>query len=499
MEEDILNKKYKLAEHYQNIQNYQKAMDVCFEILSEYPEDLYAKCVLAFVYYDLHYTDTTKDYYNKSLELCCKLINSKYSKNIMNLMGNIYFEQGEYLKSRLTYEDLLSKEPNYAEAISSYGKALHALGQEKEAKIQYEKAMELEPNSYFILSDIYIGFHKFSMDKEYELNLLSRILEFGGDLFRIYVHFANTYYKYLDYENALKFNKKAIQINPTYKPLIEAADRIIIQMNHSKEIEEKRKLIVYYQKNNNYAEIINICLKMLEIIPDDIHIRYCLMYSYFALGFDYYDKAMEIANDLVNNTSILTQTGIEIVNGVEQSEFFYFNRIINLIGRINFYKEEYTEAKILYENHLKNHPNDVESIAGYGRVLYALGNKEQGIINLNKALELESDNITILWDFYSTIYFFSHDKDKEIELLNTILKLESNKFEICRVYTYLGHTYTKYKDYKMASEFFNEALKINPDNEELKNCMNYAKSNMKNYSDKPKGFSIFRKILNLLR
>lgn len=221
-----------------------------------------------------------------------------------------------------------------------------------------------------------------------------------------------TYYNNGEYDKAIEIFKKVVELYPN-------------------DDYNWYNLGVSYNKNEQYQEAINSFLKVVELNPNDDD-------SWYWLGISYgmnsqYDKAIE--------------TLLKAIEIDPNSRYYWFN-----LGTLYYYNELYREA----------------------------------IDSLSKALELlnieEEEDKEDFWDTDSSAdyrywlgrsYYMNEQCQEAINYLSKAVELNPDDYFN---WYFLGSSYLDLKDYDNAVYSFNQCIKIDPNNEVVRDILQILQS-----------------------
>ncbi|HQH58756.1 MAG TPA: tetratricopeptide repeat protein, partial [Bacteroidales bacterium] len=161
---------------------------------------------------------------------------------------------------------------------------------------------------------------------------------------------------------------------------------------------------------------------------------------------------------------------IEIVQQIDPKAQRLFNT-----GMEYFNKKNYSKAIEYFENALKINPEYASAINGIGAAWSWLGDSDKELEYYKKAYSIDKINPTI----FSNLVFCLYDLDKTNELLeiaNNCSQKTIDNVTKSYVFYYLGKVLLENKQTDNAIDFFNKALKIDPDDELFKDALKEAET-----------------------
>ncbi|KAL4485325.1 hypothetical protein ABPG72_008501 [Tetrahymena utriculariae] len=296
----------------------------------------------------------------------------------------------------------------------------------------YQKALEFSPNNLFCLLEI--SFIQ-KLDKVTSQKLILK----AQQLFPYSSHVL-LYKSYLeeDDEKKLDLLSQAIQLDSCN---CIALSEIGIIKNQQKQFKES---IQYFEK-------------VLVIIPDDQYSLHQIAQIY-AFDLKEYEKAINLYKKCIK---------------MDPNTFDCFNELTKIYKIQNNYTDN---EKIIRDNLQKS--NQVQKLYELlSDVEYYYGNYDLYIQYIDKAIELDPNDINCL---ISYMYYFLHvKKDNEIarEYVNQIYKLDPNN---SRMQYYFGITE---KDQKQKILYYKKQLEINPNDDDCLNDLGVCYYKQNNYED----------------
>lgn len=270
-------------------------------------------------------------------------------------------EEAVYDKTIKEYFEAIKQNPQDDKAYYNLGNAYYANKQYKEALEQYQKASKIKPEAvyYSLIGDVYRALNNLNEAmKNYEealkINPKSDWANNG---------LGNAYFSKGDYDNAIKFYTKAIDIspNPVYYTNIGDSYR------NKKDMD---KAILYYEEaigsNSEYVPAHN-----------------ALGVVYYSKG--EYDKAIEHYRNAIS---------IDKKNNKES--FIYYANLGNAYSA----KKDWDEAIKNYMAAIRIEPNDDLSYNGLGNTYFGMGLYSHAIEQYQKAIAINPDRYPI---YYSNI------------------------------------------------------------------------------------------------
>ena len=393
---------------FYKLRNFKKAEEDIFKTIDLEPENSTNLGELGLFYLDQEKYDEASTFTSKAIEF--DSINTKY----LNQMGNIYFELNEFDKAKQYYLKILDIDSLYNPAYFNLGLLFEKLNKYQKSIEYYTKAIKLDPNDpdlYYYRTTPYESLKMFDKaeadylkaieldpnDIDYSLNLgdlyknefndpekakkeylkaiaaYDKRLEENKNNPEYYIEIANIYSKYLqDFESGLKWIQKAGKLEKT-SWILESEALIYFNLGDFKNAEKKY-------------------LKALELDPEERNIYYSIANLYIEQK--RYKKAKELIikatssdiNDPDNyyKLAIIFIEEGDYINAYEQLSLSIFKMINNT--------EDYYISD--FDNISKVELKDLYVLRS--KIAFKLmGKNNKSCEDLNKALELNNDNISI--------------------------------------------------------------------------------------------------------
>jgi tetratricopeptide (TPR) repeat protein len=201
--------------------------------------------VLGNVYYDRGEFDMALLKYEKSLQL-----NPKNPTTYYNI-GTAHYKQNKLAEAVASFNAALACSPEYTEVYNNLGLAYHKQGRLTEAESVYKKAIELSPEymeSQYNLGNIYLQMGRFNE----AITQYQRAIALNPHFARAYNHLGNAYSRIQRLDEAIVQFKKAIAIEPTYvQAYNDLGSAYFEQQNYGVAIEAYEQALAI---NPNYPE-----------------------------------------------------------------------------------------------------------------------------------------------------------------------------------------------------------------------------------------------------
>lgn len=437
---------YKLANAYENNDEYDKAHNLYIQLYNVLPADTNLCERVAHTARILNDNNEALDFYSRLLAL--------EPDNIVALtqLAEIYEEEGQSFFQNLTRARISEIEGNLSHAISNYKKAL-AEAEKQEDAIQIRLAiagMQIKKENYLQAIDEFLS-----------------VLELDENNFEIYLNLAELYLKLENEHSAADAFEKALTIYPDNADVLSELAEIYMELEEFEKAEEKLNRLVKIQpedlsckaelartlialkKDNEATEILNTI-----ILKDPKNAE---AHGIFA---DYYlikkepEKALEFAlkiKEIIPQSPFGYKKAGEIYEVLGQRFESHFNFAIyhDLKGEKQLAIDEFSWA-------LQKNPGNVDIILRLAKLYEDISEHYIAIEHYQKAYELDEDNLSALQKL-SDIYMKKKDYEQAIEGYSKLINSGTSNREN---YYNLAFAYECIKNYDLALENYNKFLSI---------------------------------------
>lgn len=496
--------------------NYKSAIEMLYPKLVDYPDNIEIITQIAKCYYLMGEKEQAVEYYEKAFELdnystvildpLIELKIKQYKYNEAESYAQYYLECKDrvyaiqmYLETLLAikhYDRVIefSNSINEAELNSSaYSTITEAIIEKGKAdkntdieNAQYyaSKAIESDRNNVnalCVLAKCYV--EKEEYQKVYEIYNNNPALQSSSEFISII-----GYIKYLtgDYATASEYYSKAIELNDTNITNYNNLATAYVQQGWFKEAEivAKRGLAIkedcvdlrltlaniYYMKNDFDKTLLTLAY-ISDIEPDNVEMN--LLYAYSYAHQDNFIKAEFYAKKIENKvkTGLILESFAKIHFQLNHKEkaFELIDKAIEqapedinfLSTKADFLVAEGKEKESLEitDKIIEINPNYVD--AYYQKALYYCNyedNNENALKYALKAVELDCNN-DIYQSLLAKIYSDLGEHDKAIDCARFSLSITPDNID---KYCFIGNEYIKKNEIDIALTYFDEILKINP-------------------------------------
>lgn len=356
---------------------------------------------------------------------------------------------------------------NYSQAIISFNKSIDLMEIFiTKLKNEDDKKKNIKGNN--------INTQKDTKIREFEL------IEYQK--YKTYYNLANSFFKNLNYKEALKAYEKTIEINPLMVEAYENIGETLMALkNYDEGIIKFTQLTENDPKNYKYNFILgkmffekNEDKLAIEQLKNTIEKNNSFIAAFELLGEIYYSnrqytEAVEIFNKL---TKIMPEN--------IKAQYLLANALLNV--------ELYSEAIIRYKKVVDSEHDFYEAHYNVGICYEKLNITEDAIRSFRKVIDLKSDFISA----YTKLYEILSKRDRSMEIISICTKgLQKNSNEYV-LYFYLGITLNKLGRYQEALDSFRNVFDINP---ELKGVNLYKGIALNNLGKNQEAITIFKNIL----
>jgi tetratricopeptide (TPR) repeat protein len=432
-----------------------------------------------------------------------------------------YYMLEDFAKSYALYQKSL--EFDEENGAAHYKLADINLQQDDLPKALYhsKKAIEINPkNKYYHLqlAEIHTKQSDFNLATEVFENLIKTIP--GNENF--YFDLAAIYLYQGDLDKAVQTYTKAENHYGIQEEITAQKQKIYLRQNKLKEaLEEGEKLISAFPDQENYImfqadilynnnrekEAIVYLEKALKINPNNPRARIMLADIYKEAGNK--EKYKENISVLMNNPDIDFKNKLQI-----------------LVMSFQNLKDENAQmyAKSMAESVVQAHPEEADAYVAYGDLLNSLGEKVEASLQYEKAIRLDQSNFAvwhnlvsielldlgnakkalkfsdqalelfpnqgIMLFFNGTANLMEKNYQEAIYALEAGKKLSTGNNQLLEIFLgQLGDAYNGTKQYEKSDKSYEEALKINPNNDHVLNNYAYFLSLRKEKLDIAKKYS----------
>ena len=401
---------------YLDEEQFPKAKKTFLDILKSTPANAQACYYLGELYYVMEDEDSANYYYNKGITA-----DAQYPMNYVGL-GKITLEK-DYLEGRKNFDKALqlskSRETQALVAIASYftDSDKQDLTQ---AKIFLDKALKSNPQNpqvFLAFGDYYWALN----DGSKALAEYDKAKAINAKLPEAYLKIGKLYSRARNYDLGLDFYKKGLAIDSSYGPFY-------------------REMGELYYKAKKYDKAINNYKKYVEKTGENAETLYR------------YGSFLFMSNDYKGSVQVLNK----VISFPDFSNVAY-----RLLGYSYYEIGDYTQGlRSMDELFVKLDSKKIiaSDYSYYGRLLAKTGKDSLALLNLNKAVSLDTSN-TALYGDIGNIYY---TQKKFGEASMAYSKKVQAKGATLQDYLNLGKSYYFNKDYTKADSVFAKFIELKP-------------------------------------
>ncbi len=370
--------------------------------------------------------------------------------NLHYLLGTVYIDQKDYISGINSLRKCLSLNPEYYKAHIALASAYKAIGQEESAISEYIELANIKPSAV-IYNVIGVSYYE-NGDVDQAIKYIKRALELDRiyeparrNLFKIYLDSANNYVGKKMYDKAVYILSEAIGTFPNNPEILnlfgicytEAGNyeealkqyELAIRVNPGFETAKKNMALCY----NNYG------IKLAEA-------------GQWESAISAYKKAIELSPDIESIKRNLST--------------LYWNQAQYLV---NIGKDK--DALNAYIEFLKYEPKNKDGYNNLGAIYSRLGDNKSAIAVLEYALKIDPNsediktNLAIAHQKYGIDLMQGRSYNLAINEFHKSLEFLPNEPNI---YALIAMAYEKMGNLDEASRNIDLAMKIDPDNETAK-------------------------------
>ncbi len=337
-----------------------------------------------FAFY-LFLTVRQNEYWSEPLVFYTRTLRySPDNPEMLNNLGNVYRDRGEYEKAVGLFGQAIALRSDYREAYNNLGVAYHKMGRLEDAIASFKKAMEISPDytvAYNNLSAVYQ-----EMGKGDEVIASYRqILDADPENLQALNNLAVTLVNEGAYDEAIALYEKAIALNPDYPGA-------------------HNNLGSVYEKTGRLDEAVASYRKASALDPgyEDPHFNLGNIYrkkKMFREAAASYKRAIALKPD--HEAACINLAAVYQMLGDLKEAVAIYQEIIALhpsaelyygLGVVHQNAGQREEAVAAYQKALELNPRFVGAYHNVAAVYSSMGRHGQAVSALKKALEIEPDN-----------------------------------------------------------------------------------------------------------
>lgn len=403
------------------------------------------------------------------------------------------------------YKKVLEIDPDHAPSLYELARLYAGQGRAEDAVLLLEKAIGLEKDNVWYKLEL-AGIYKRSRQFEKLIGIYKELIEKYPEKIDYYYDLALAYMIMGDYREAIDtYDQIEEKIGVTERISLQKQKLYLNQDKTGKALEEVENLVEAYPENTRYLQILaesyvtngkdkkalETYRKIAEIDPANPYIRISLSDFYRKQGEE--QKAFEELKLGFANPKLDLDSKIQILLSYYTAEDIYGDK-----------KEQAFE---LAEKLIEAHPDDPRALSIYGDLLYRNGKLEPALETFNKVLQSDSSQYSVweqklfilnelrknkklaetseaaieLFPMQPLPYLFNgfaHVQMKEFGQARKALENGSrlvvgNDMLLAQFYSSLGDVYHSLEDFTKSDEYYEKALKINPNDAYVLNNYSY--------------------------
>ncbi|MFX1480472.1 MAG: tetratricopeptide repeat protein [Promethearchaeota archaeon] len=286
---------------------------------------------------------------------------------------------------------------------------------------------------------------------------------------------ASEYINNKEFEKALKYLNKALEIEPNYAEAMSKLGYIHYRLDY---------------KEMSKEEVFDISKKALDLNPKSPIVWRCMGTAYsnkkeYDKAIACYQKAVEIDP---NDVSAWNNMGNDYSNKKEYDKAIeYYEKAVGIdpnhvytwynMGGVYGYKKEYDKAIKCYEKAVDIDPNNISTWYNMGSAYINKKEYDKAIECYEKVIELDPNHVGV-WNNMGVVYGYKKEYDKAIVCYERVVEIDPNY--IIAWYN-MGNDYDDKKEYDKAIECYERVVDIDPNYVNAWNSMGVVYSNKKEY------------------
>jgi len=454
---DNKNLAYKehIADTYIMLGDYSNALKYLKEINRQKPDDINILYNIGRMCEALKQPSEAIKYYELITE------NYQYDETVLIRMAEIYENYKDYSNTAATIEKLLTLNPTDVNLKYSAAAAYIKIPDYDNAIRIYEDILTTQPGNRDVQTEVIKLYFRQHRNQE-AFDKYSRLVNKDTVDFLFKISIA------LSFLDASSEDKEALGVSRSILENLHAAYPeewmpefylavIDIRENNKERGEQKIKNLLsavdtsielyvqggfYYYEQNEFTDALNIFQKGAEKFPDDFRLNYLSGNTYYRLGknrdaLPFLEKAMEITPSDLN--------------------------VLSTLGLVYDDLKMYPETDKLYEKAFTYYPDNILLLNNYAYHLSERGERLKEALEMSKkTIQKEPENSSYL-DTYGWIMFKLKDYKNAAIYIEKAIKAGKNE----TLLDHLGDIYEAMDEIVKALKAWNEALKLNPDNESI--------------------------------
>lgn len=445
-----------IADVYIILGDYSNALKYLMEIYAKNPDDINIIYNIGRMYEALKQPSEALKYYENITS------NYQYEETVLIRMAEIYENYNDYSNTASTIEKLLILNPTDLTLKYSAAAAYVKIPDYDNAIRIYEDILATQPGNRDVQTEVIKLYFRQHRNQE-AFDKYSRLINKDTADFIFKMSIA------LSFLDASEIDKEALGVSKSilqnmkdaypgewmpdfYLAVIDTREDRISEGEKKindlvSKIDTSIELYVqagfYFYQINEFTDALKIFKKGADSFPLDFRVNYLTGNTYYRLGnnrdaLPYLEKALEITPDDLN--------------------------VLSTLGLVYDDLKMYPETDKLYEQAFKYYPDNILLLNNYAYHLSERGVKLKEALAMSKiTIEKEPENASYL-DTYGWILFKLKDYKNAAVYIEKAIKLGKNE----TLLDHLGDIYEAMGENVKAVKAWSEALKLNPDNESIK-------------------------------
>jgi tetratricopeptide (TPR) repeat protein len=454
MDPDNIDYKDNLADVYIILNYYSDALKYLKEVLVKKPDDVNVLYNIGRLYETMKQPSEAIKYYEKITE------EYEYDETVLERMIDIYDGYKDYANEAAAMEKLLSLNPANTNLKYVIANTYLKIPDFDNALRIFDNILTLDPKNRDVQSEIIkIYFHQHRTDLAFEK--FGKLIDKDTVDFNTKIGIALAFYDAAREDSSTLSVAKSILENlrnsypnqwmpEFYIALIDAQtnnvspeaefQKVLTEADTS--VEAHVQVGFYYFEKNKLDDALKIFKHGAEQFPDDFRLNFLAGNTYYRLAkqkeaLPYLEKAYKISPTDINTISTL---GI-----------IYDDLVMD------------PECEKLYEEALKIYPDNILLLNNYAYHLAERGIKLKDALEMSKkTIDKEPTNSSYL-DTYGWIFYKLKDYKNAQIYIEKAVKIQPN----ATLYQHMGDVYEGMGDIVKALKYWNQALKMEPDNKDV--------------------------------
>jgi len=431
--------------------------------------------------------------------------------------GKALAKAGKIEEAIVIFENLVNKNPNDAEILANYARAMRDGKQYEKAANLFDRSLKIVPNQASVIMS-YITLLRDTRQYEKAFSLFDRALELEPDNIITLNSYAGILAKGGYYEKAFSLFDRSLELEPDNARTLTSYANLLANQGYyekafslfdrSLELEPDNAITVRQYTNllvnqGNYEKAFPLFDRALEPEPDNartlaIYANILAKRGDYEKAFPLFDRSLELEPD--NVITLNTYGNLLASQGYYEKAFSLFDRALEpepdnartlaTYANILAKRGDYEKAFPLFDRALELKPDDVITLSTYANFLADQDNYEKTFSLFDRALELEPDNVIVLNAYANILKRLGHYKES-LKIFKQILDLEPDNIIIL---TNCANILVEQQKIEEAIDLFNKAINLKPDDTIL--LTSYANALARN-GQLDQAFILFERALSI--